>query len=198
MNLFKLFWNPSPDFSSLAWFTFYDSGGSSAPRQQTVTQLSYPEELQPQILGLANKAITAAEADYVPYRGERISKFDPFQATAQQAVANLGPSQQLGPATRFAAEAGSKLGDVNYIPTRFQTGSFTQPGISQQYMSPYIQNVVDIQKREAQRRGDVEKQRLQAQAVKAGAFGGSRQGVVEAEAQRNLAQQMDDIQAKGS
>ena len=41
-------------------------------------------------------------------------------------------------------------------------------------MSPFMQNVVDIQKREAQRDADIRRQQLAAQAVGARAFGGSR------------------------
>jgi hypothetical protein len=68
---------------------------------------------------------------------------------------------------------------------------------AQDYMSPYMQNVVDIQQREAQRTADVASTGRGAQAVKSGAFGGSRQAVMDAEAARNLATQKGDIQATG-
>jgi hypothetical protein len=80
---------------------------------------------------------------------------------------------------------------------RVGVDSFTQPGTAEGYMSPYMQNVVDIQQREARRASDIARQGQQAQAVGAGAFGGSRQGLVEAERQRNLATQLGDIQATG-
>jgi hypothetical protein len=51
--------------------------------------------------------------------------------------------------------------------------------------------------REVASQSAIEGQRQQAQAVQAGAFGGSRQGLVEAERQRNLAQQQADIYGKG-
>jgi hypothetical protein len=60
-----------------------------------------------------------------------------------------------------------------------------------------MQNVVDIQKREAQRASDIAGTQQAGQAVKSGAFGGSRAGLLEAERQRNLATQMGDIQATG-
>ena len=65
-------------------------------------------------------------------------------------------------------------------------------------MNPYMQNVVDIEKDEAQRRANIAGTNRNAQAVKAGAFGGSRQGVMDAEAERNLKMQMGDIQSRGS
>jgi hypothetical protein len=60
-----------------------------------------------------------------------------------------------------------------------------------------MQNVVDIQQREARRQADVAAQQLGAQAVGAGAYGGSRQAILEAEQQRNLQTQLGDIQGRG-
>ena len=60
-----------------------------------------------------------------------------------------------------------------------------------------MQNVVDIQQREAQRQGDIAGTQRAAQATQQGAFGGGRQAIMEAEAARNLATQKGDIQAQG-
>ena len=81
---------------------------------------------------------------------------------------------------------------------RVNTQSFAQPGSAEAYMSPYMQNVVDIQKREAQRQSGIQGTQQQAQAAQAGAFGGSRDAIMRAERERNLSQQMGDIQAQGS
>jgi hypothetical protein len=64
-------------------------------------------------------------------------------------------------------------------------------------MDPYMQNVVNIQQREAQRQADIAGTQRGAQAVQSGAFGGSRQAIMDAEAARNLATQQGDIQARG-
>jgi hypothetical protein len=177
-------------------------GGGSAPpgppANTTNIQYTYPPEVRGDVIDLAKNAIRASKTEYQPYTRERIAGFDPFQVTAQQAVANLGPAQQLGAATQFAGAAGLRAGDINYIPSQFQTGSFTQPGAAETYMSPYYQNVVDIQAREARRQSDIERTKQQAQAVGAGAFGGSRQAILEAERQRNLGTQIGDIQARGA
>jgi hypothetical protein len=174
------------------------SGQSATPTSTTTTQLSYPPELQGDVINMAKKAIAAGDQGYQTYNRDRIAGFDPYQLTAQQSVANLGPSQQLGAATQMAGAAGMKAGDINYTPSQFQTGSFTQPGVAGTYMSPYYQNVVDIQAREARRQADIAGQMEQARSVGQGAFGGSRQAIMQAEAQRNLGQQIGDIQARGS
>lgn len=182
----------------------YGDSPPSSPSSQTVTNLTYPEWAKGDVQGIVQNALTLAKQGYQPYKDtttglpiERIAKFDPLQLTAQQAVANIGPAQQLGPATQYAASAGLRAGDVQYNPMYAQTGSFTQPGVAGQYMSPYTQNVINIQNREAARQSEIQRNQNQAQAVGQGAFGGSRSAIVEAERQRNLMQQQGDIQQRG-
>jgi hypothetical protein len=74
----------------------------------------------------------------------------------------------------------------------------TDPRSIQAYMSPYMQEAVDRQKFEATRDFEKQLQTQKAQAVGAGAFGGSRQAIAQAEAQRNLNQQLQNIQATGT
>jgi hypothetical protein len=69
------------------------------------------------------------------------------------------------------------------------------PGSVQSYMNPYLQNVVDVQSREARRQADIQK--MQDAAKFKGAFGGSGQALYDAENRRNLATQMEGITAKG-
>jgi len=76
-------------------------------------------------------------------------------------------------------------------------GSWTDEGVSGKYMSPYMQGVIDISKREAERDYTKQMNALNAKAVSAGAFGGSRQALERSEAQRNYNQQLQDIQTKG-
>jgi len=105
--------------------------------------------------------------------------YQPGQFSMMQAEAPSLQQYQMGPAERV------------------RTQSFARPGSAEAYMSPYMQNVVDIQQREAQRQADIARTGRGAQAVGAGAFGGSRQAIMDAEAARNLALQKGDIQATG-
>jgi hypothetical protein len=77
-------------------------------------------------------------------------------------------------------------------------GSFTGQGTAEQFMSPYMQQVVDIQKREAIR--DAEKGQIAQNlaAARQGTYGGSRQALASLEKERNLGQRLSDIQATGS
>ena len=68
----------------------------------------------------------------------------------------------------------------------------------QPYMSPYMQDVVETQKREALR--DVARQipGMGAAAARAGGRGGSREALLQSESRRNLANQLQGIQATGT
>ena len=141
-------------------------GGSPPPpppSTQSVSQTSeFPEELKPYIkdvLGKAQAIQEKREAEgYIPYEGPQIAEFSPEQQQAFTGISGLvGQGEQyFDPATRLAASSAiaPRAGEV------------------QQYMSPYMQNVVDIQQREARRQADVAAQQLGAQAVGAGGYGG--------------------------
>jgi hypothetical protein len=122
-----------------------------------------------------------------------VAGMDPLQQQAYQGAGNLQTSPQLGTAMGLAGTAASRGLGMQYDP--YATGQFgAQAG---QYMDPYMQNVVNIQQREAQRQADIAGTQRSGQAVQAGAFGGSRQAIMDAEAARNLAMQKGDIQARG-
>ena len=73
----------------------------------------------------------------------------------------------------------------------------TNPYAMGAYMSPYMQNVVDVQNQEAQRGANIASTARGAQAARAGAFGGSRQAIENAEANRALAMIKNQNQAQG-
>lgn len=73
----------------------------------------------------------------------------------------------------------------------------TSPGEYQRYMSPYMEEVVAQQQAGAQRQADIAKQARGAAAARAGAFGGSRQAIENAEANRALQSQLQGIEAQG-
>jgi hypothetical protein len=67
-------------------------------------------------------------------------------------------------------------------------GMYDPTGV-QKFMNPYQQQVIDESIKQINRQGDIAQQNLQAQAVKSGAFGGSRDAIQRAELQRNTADQ---------
>lgn len=165
----------------------------SQPSNQTVTQTSIPDYAKPYVERMLGKTEALSGTPYQAYGGERIAGFTPLQQQAFQGVQNLQPAQQLGTATQMGGIAGLQgLGAGQQYAQQA-----TSPGSMQAYMSPYTQLALEPQMREAARRSAIEGQAQQAQAVQAGAFGGSRQGLIEAERQRNLGQLQSDIYGRG-
>jgi hypothetical protein len=163
------------------------------PTSQNVTQTSIPEYAKPYVEKMLGKTEALTNTSYQPYQGERIAGFSPMQQQAQQGMANLQPAQQLGMASQVGGMAGlGALGaGQNYAMQA------TNPYAMQAYMSPYVENALQPQMREAARQSALVGQQNQAQAVQQGAFGGSRSALVEAERQRNLGQQQSDIYSRG-
>jgi len=159
----------------------------AAPTSQTVTQTNIPEWARPYAEEVMGKAQALSQSPYQTYTGQRIAGFDPMQQQASQGAANMTVDPTFGDVTQRGM-------GVQYDP--YATGQFTGD-MAQSYMNPYMQNVVDIQKREAGRQSAIQGTQQQAEAVQRGAFGGSRDAIMRAERERNLGQQMGDIQAKG-
>jgi hypothetical protein len=127
--------------------------------------------------------------------------FSPMQEQAFRQTANLQTPGQYGIGSQFAGAGG--MGAANIAQQAAGLGGqyynmATNPYAQQSFMSPYMQNVVDVQKQEAIRDYGKTLPGMQAQAVRQGAFGGSRQAIEQAEARRNLQTQLGQIQAQGT
>jgi len=70
--------------------------------------------------------------------------------------------------------------------------------VAQHYMSPYMQQVVDVQKQEAIRDAQQAQKLVNLGAARQGSYGGARQLLGQTEASRNLGQQLAQIQATGT
>ena len=175
-------------------------GGSSqpsAPSETKVTQSNIPEWARPygeKLLGQTQALTDINQNPYQQYEGQRIAGFNPLQQQAFQNVQGMQVSPQTGQAAGMAGLAG--LGGLN-AGQNYQNQA-TNPNAVAQYMSPYQQNVTDFQKQQAINDYGRAMPGMNAQAVGQGAFGGSRQAIVGAEAQRNLQNNLAGIQATGT
>ena len=176
-------------------------GGGQQPQPTSTSQTTIPEYAQPYMERLLGKSEAAAEAPYQTYGGERLTGPTAEQQAARQEVAGLrtpgqfqtGPNLAgLGGLTAMGYGGQSAMAGQNYM------GLATSPGAQQAFMSPYMQNVVDVQKQEAIR--DAQKQNLAGNlgAARQGTYGGARQLLAQTERERNLGTQLAQIQAAGS
>jgi len=168
-------------------------GGQSQPTNTTQTTTTIPEYARPYVERMLGKAEAFSETPYQAYGGQRVADFSPLQQQGFQTAANLGPAKQLGVGTQLAGLGG--LGALGAGQQYAQQA--TNPYATQAYMSPYMEGALAPQMREAARQSAIQGQQNQAQAVQRGAFGGSRSAIIEAERQRNLAQQQGDIYGRG-
>jgi len=193
-------------------------GGGGSPSSSTTQTSNIPEYARPYVetmLGATQKQLfntkdvynDAGEKTteitgmkgYTPYSTNMNDYFagaSPMQEQAYRGAANLGPAQQTADASNIAAQAGLGALNQRYDPMMARADQFGGRQAAQ-YMSPYIEQAMAPQLREAQRASEIQGQQSAAQAVGQGAFGGSRSALVEAERQRNLGMQQGDIRAKG-
>jgi hypothetical protein len=130
-----------------------------------------------------------------------VAGFSPMQEQAFQQTANLQVPGQYGVGSQFVGAGGMGAANIAQQAAGIGQGYYgmaTNPFAQQSFMSPYMQNVVDVQKQEATRDYLKTLPSMQAQATRQGAFGGSRSAIEAAEARRNLGTQLGQIQAQGS
>tara|TARA_R110000822_G_scaffold86011_5_gene200756 strand:- start:1310 stop:2377 length:1068 start_codon:yes stop_codon:yes gene_type:complete len=184
-------------------------GGAQATTQ-TVKQ-DVPDWAKPYYTDILGKSKSLSEEAYSPYGAQRVAGESADLGTSQQMVrgfagqpivgfgeaqgtlgglgdlAGLLGQQQPG---QFSATQGQEFG---FDPTRQFGGAEVQ-----QYMDPYMQTVVGRQQDDAFQQFQRMQAGRDAQAVQAGAFGGSRQAVQQGMAEEALGRQLGDIQATGS
>lgn len=162
-------------------------GRSSAPAEQTITQTNLPPYIEPYVKRILNRGEGISNQPYEAYEGQRIAE-DAADVTASRDKAR----QIAGSGIEGLAEAMSRA----EAGAGFDAGKF-DAATAGEYMSPFMQKVVDVQKErailDAQRAGADRA----AQAVQAGAFGGSRAAVQEGLADEALSRQLAEIQASG-
>ena len=169
-------------------------GRQQAPAEQTVVQSNLPKYVKPYFERLLDRTEAESKREYEPYEGQRLAGDAQDTLDARQKARDIAGSGIAGlPQAQAATTAGigRALQGMGY-----QAGQFDSDAAAQ-YMSPYMQQVVDVQKErailDAQRQGAGRA----AQAVQSGAFGGSRAAIQEGMAQEALGRQLAEIQASG-
>jgi hypothetical protein len=159
--------------------------------------------------------VTGVKKDaFKPYSNnmnDYVAGFSPLQEQVQYNAANLqvpgqynqatgltglGGMGALGTAQQAQGMGGDYLSATSNVYNP-KTGGYDASNSVGSFMSPYMQNVVDIQNDAARRQADIARTQRNAQATKSGAFGGSRQAIENAEANRSLQSMMNNNQLQG-
>ena len=125
------------------------------------------------------------------------SQYDPTNFQSQYESSNFDPNYTDKGKEFFqtAYEAGL-FDDINFDPTDFagQVGRWTDEGVAESYMNPFMEQVLDPQLEEIRRQAEITRLNDASRLTQAGAFGGSRQAIMESEGWDNMARLMNETE----
>ena len=148
----------------------------------TTQTAEVPDYLQDLYTEASRRGLEAADIPFQPYTGEMVAGFTPDQMQAMQATRGLfGQAMNLDPRSNLAALARQGTPTV-------QAASLLDTDIAR-YQDPFTEQVLEPALADIQRRQDMQQQRAQDRAIRAGAFGGSRSALIESEATRPFAEE---------
>ena len=177
----------------------------------------------PYISNYLGQAQALGETPYQTFAGPLTAGQSGLQSQAFQGIAGLTVPSAIGDATQTAGNVASTVGGMSYAPATFGN-QYQAPGAyqpttftnqyqapqdyksagatfgteqAQQYMNPYLQMSLDPQIAEARRQSQITQMGNNAKLAQAGAFGGSRQAIMDAETQRNLGTNLANITGAG-
>ena len=131
----------------------------------------------PYVTDMLGRGAALASTPYVGYQGPLTAGESALQTDAYAGLGALtAPVEQMG----------------GFTPT-----SFTESGVAQGYMSPYLQMALEPQIAEAQRQAEIARVQQAGRLGRAGAFGGGRQAIMESELTRNMLRNVADITGTG-
>ena len=177
-------------------------GGPTTSTSVTSSFPKWTQKAHQRLVGQAEEM--AYGSDYSPYGAERIAGFNPMEQRAFGARENLyDAGDPWGQYTRDAMSKASGMSN-QFAPIEFgyqeREHDFGTFGADQanQYMSPYMQNVVDQEKRAATQEFQRQGNRTAAEKITSGARGGYREALQNIFAGSEQARVQSDIQGRGS
>jgi len=167
----------------------------------TVEQSALPPYVEPYFTRLLQRTESQSLSDYTPYQGQRLAPLGQDIASAHNLTRDIASSGVAG-LPQAMQQMGSNMGAAANVagagPYQYaQTPLMTDQGRMDSYMSPYMRNVLDVQKDQARDQHNIQRAGRDARAIQAGAFGGSRQAVAESMAEDDLLNRMSSIEATG-
>ena len=155
------------------------AAASADPLEGKITgkESSLSNYVGPYVTEMLGRGQALGSMDYQGYQGPLTAGQSDLQTNAFSGLAGLAvPTEEMGA----------------FTPTSFNT-----EGTAQQFMNPYLQTVLNPQIADARRQAEIQRVQDAGRLTKAGAFGGSRQGVMEAEGNRGLLDRIAAITGTG-
>ena len=151
---------------------------------------------QPYATNLLDKSNALLNAPTPQYTGEMAAGPSAIQNQAWQGLSNLTLPSSLMTAGTNLQNIGTQAQALNYTPTGITTNSFNSAA-ADQYMNPYIQKALDPQLAALQRQQQINQQGDMAKLSQAGAYGGSRQAILQGQNNYNLLAQQAGLIGSG-
>lgn len=151
---------------------------------------------QPYATNLLEKSNTLLNAPNPQYTGEMAAGPSAIQNQAWQGLSNLTLPTSLMTAGTNLQNIGTQAQGLNYTPNGITTNSFNSAA-ADQYMNPYIQKALDPQLAALTRQQQINQQGDMTKLAQAGAYGGSRQAILQGQNNYNLLAQQAGLIGSG-
>jgi hypothetical protein len=165
-------------------------GGGGTPTSSTTNTSNLPEYARPYFERLMGRAEAESNQPYTTYPNQRIAGFTGDTNQAFDITRNV--ANQGTPGVNAGMGMTQQAGDIGFKAQE----AFGQKQ-ADQYMSPYMNNVIELQKNAALRDYNEGRPSRDTQAINQGAFGGYRDSIQQGVAQRGLANRMNEIEGSG-
>ena len=176
--------------------------GEVLPSGSTNTQ-GLADWASPYITNYLGQAQALAQSPYQTYQGPLTAGQSGLQTQAFQGLGSLTVPSSIGDAATTAGNLATQAGALSYQPTTFTNqysapvGSSFDATQAQNYMNPYLQASLNPQLEEARRQSQITQAQNAGKMTQAGAFGGGRQAILDAETQRSLGSNLANITGQG-
>ena len=165
--------------------------GEVLPSGSTNTQ-GLADWAAPYITNYLGQAQALSKTPYQTYQGPLTAGASDLQNKTFQGLAGLTFPSNMGQS--FSSTGAYQLPDPNAAPKAAPAGP---TGIASQYMNPYLQSVLTPQLDELRRQNEITNAATNAKMTQAGAFGGGRQAIMNAENNRNLMMEQNKTVGQG-
>ena len=173
---------------------FSSSGLNTTP--DTSTQATVSPYAQPLASNMLEKANALTNAPTPVYTGQLTAGYSPLQQQAFQGLSSLTlPSSLINAGTNLN-DISQKAQNMSYAPNTITANQFDATQ-AQKYMNPYIQASLDPQLAALQRQQAINQQGDLAKLTQAGAYGGSRQAILQGQNNENLLRQQSGLIGSG-
>lgn len=168
---------------------------ATAPAQ-TGTESSLSSWAGPYVTNMLARGAALGDQPYYAYTGPLTSGAAPLQQQAFQGIAGLAVPTGMEQAATTAGQVATQAGGLSYAPTEFTSGVF-DTAAAKQYMNPFLEAAMQPQIQAAQRQAEQQRLADAARLTQAGAYGGSRQAIMDAESRRNQLENIANIRGTG-